>query len=94
MLSDACRVARLAAVFVASASALVGRVISLAVFGALHYALDRYLLDDKDVSVRSSLGTAALWAAFFGLLVWWSQRRGSRRQRSCSEALPEGDTTA
>ena len=63
---------------VVSAPAVVAWLLSVLMFGFLHFAANRWLLDNPDGSVRSSLGTAAMWTFFFGLVTWWSQRRGSK----------------
>ena len=72
-------VAWLAAGLVASAAAVAAWLIAVLVFGSLHYAANRWLLDDAEGSVRGSFWTAALWAVLFGLLTLWWQRRASRR---------------
>lgn len=56
-------------------------LVAVLLFGLLHYAANRWLLDDTDGSVRSSLLTTALWAVFFGLLMWLSPRKAIRRKQ-------------
>lgn len=59
---------------------MVAWLVAVAAFGLLHYSVDRWLLESPDGSVRSSLVTTALWAVFFGLAMWWSQRSVGRRE--------------
>jgi Zn-dependent protease with chaperone function len=62
-----------------SVSAVVAWAVAVVGFGVLHYSANRWLLDGAGGSLRDTLVTTALWAVFFGLVMWWSQRRAGRR---------------
>lgn len=60
-------------------SAVTAWLVAVVAFGLLHYGVNRWVLDTADASLQRSLVTTALWAFFFGLVMWWSQRRTRRR---------------